>query len=63
MVIYSDGGGRHPALQGNNLELLGKLMDKGTGLLTIHYAVEPTTPRATRNSSPGRAAVSRRIGR
>ena len=48
VVIYSDGGGRHPALQGNNLELLSKLMDKGTGLLTIHYAVEPTTAKGNK---------------
>ena len=28
VVIYSDGGGRHPALGGNNLETLGKLVKK-----------------------------------
>ncbi|MBL67659.1 MAG: dehydrogenase [Verrucomicrobiales bacterium] len=48
VVIYSDGGGRHPALGGNNLELLGKLMAKGAGFLTIHYAVEPTTNKGNR---------------
>jgi len=50
VVIYSDGGGRHPALGGgsNNLELLGKLMDKGVGFLTIHYAVEPTTNKGNK---------------
>ncbi len=48
VVIYSDGGGRHPALQGKNLELLGKLMDKGVGFLTIHYAVEPTTDKGNK---------------
>jgi hypothetical protein len=42
LVIYSDGGGRHPALQGNRLETLGRILNKGTGLATIHYAVEPT---------------------
>ena len=42
LVIYSDGGGRHPALQGNRLETLGRILGKGTGLATIHYAVEPT---------------------
>ena len=31
VVIYADGGGRHPALQGNNLEKLGKLMKTGAG--------------------------------
>ena len=48
VVIYSDGGGRHPALQGKNLELLGKLMDKGVGFLTIHYAVEPVTAKGNK---------------
>jgi len=48
VVIYSDGGGRHPALGGKNLETLGKLMDKGVGLLTIHYAVEPTTNKGNK---------------
>ncbi len=48
VVIYSDGGGRHPALGGNNLETLGKLMDKGVGFLTIHYAVEPTTNKGNK---------------
>ena len=48
VVIYSDGGGRHPALGGNNLEILGKLMDKGVGFLTIHYAVEPTTNKGNK---------------
>lgn len=42
IVIYSDGGGRHPALVGNRLEVLGKLMKKGVGFGCIHYAVEPT---------------------
>ena len=48
VVIYSDGGGRHPALGGKNLETLGKLMDKGVGFLTIHYAVEPTTNKGNK---------------
>ena len=48
VVIYSDGGGRHPALGGNNLETLGKLMDRGVGFLTIHYAVEPTTNKGNK---------------
>ena len=48
VVIYSDGGGRHPALGGSNLETLGKLMDKGVGFLTIHYAVEPTTNKGNK---------------
>ncbi len=48
VVIYSDGGGRHPALQGNNLEKLGRLMKTGAGFLTIHYGVEPTTAKGNK---------------
>ncbi len=42
IVIYSDGGGRHPALEGDNLIVLDELMKKGVGFVTLHYAVEPT---------------------
>jgi hypothetical protein len=45
IVIYSDGGARHPALQGNRLETLGRILARGAGLATIHYAVEPTPAR------------------
>ncbi len=48
IAIYSDGGGGHPALQGDNLQTLGKLMDKGVGLALIHYAVEPTTEKGNK---------------
>ena len=48
VVIYSDGGGGHPAVRGDNLAKLGKLMDKGVGFLTIHYAVEPTTNKGNK---------------
>ena len=40
VVIYSDGGGGHPALQGNHKELLQKLVDRGGGIMMMHYAVE-----------------------
>jgi type 1 glutamine amidotransferase len=40
IVIFSDGGGGHPAIQGNRLQILGDLMKKGVGLGCIHYAVE-----------------------
>jgi type 1 glutamine amidotransferase len=40
VVIYSDGGGGHPALQRDHLKVLGQLMSKGVGLGCIHYAVE-----------------------
>ncbi len=42
VVIYSDGGGGHPALQGDRLLQLDKEMKRGCGFLTLHYAVEPT---------------------
>ena len=42
VVIYSDGGGGHPFLQGDRLKTIGALMDKGVGLAALHYACEPT---------------------
>lgn len=38
IVIYSDGGGGHPSLP--HLDSLKKHMDRGAGLVCIHYAVE-----------------------
>jgi type 1 glutamine amidotransferase len=40
VVIYSDGGGGHPFIQQNRLQVLGELMKKGVGLGCVHYAVE-----------------------
>lgn len=40
IVVYSDGGGGHPFIQGNRLQVLEGLMNKGVGLGCIHYAVE-----------------------
>jgi putative membrane-bound dehydrogenase-like protein len=40
VVIYSDGGGGHPALQADHLETLKAAMDHGTGFVCLHYAVE-----------------------
>jgi type 1 glutamine amidotransferase len=42
VVLYSDGGGGHPALQDDRLQQLDRLMKKGVGLVCIHYATEPT---------------------
>jgi type 1 glutamine amidotransferase len=42
IVIYSDGASGHPFLQGDRLKTIGTLMDKGVGLVCIHFAVEPT---------------------
>lgn len=40
ILIFADGGGGHPAVQNNRLELLGGLMKKGVGLMCAHYGVE-----------------------
>jgi hypothetical protein len=40
VVIYCDGGARHPILEGNRKELLGGLAKKGVGLGFMHYGVE-----------------------
>lgn len=45
IVVYSDGGGGHPFLNGDKLQKIGALMQKGVGLGAIHYAVEPTTAK------------------
>lgn len=42
VVVYSDGGDGHPLLRDGRLKLLGDLLHKGTGLVCLHYAVEPT---------------------
>ena len=63
VVIYSDGGGGHPAVRGDNLLKLGKLMEKGVGFLTIHYAVEPTTTKGNKEFIDWQGGVSRPTGR
>ncbi len=40
ILIYSDGGPRHPLLQGNNLAAIKPAMDRGCGWVNLHYAVE-----------------------
>ena len=40
IVFFMDGGGGHPMIQGKRLETLKGLMDKGVGLVCLHYAVE-----------------------
>jgi type 1 glutamine amidotransferase len=42
IVVYADGGGRHPLLADDHLRVIGDLMKKGVGLACLHYAVEPT---------------------
>lgn len=45
IFIYSDGGGRHLALQKDRLEFLRTLMAKGVSLGLAHYAVEVPADR------------------
>lgn len=40
VVMYADGGGRHPA--NPHLEAVNKLQEKGCGVVCIHYGVETT---------------------
>jgi hypothetical protein len=40
VVIYSDGGGGHPAIQLERLERLRRLVARGMGFGCMHYAVE-----------------------
>jgi type 1 glutamine amidotransferase len=41
ILIYSDGGGSHPAVQGERLAQLAAQMKRGCGFVCLHYAVEP----------------------
>lgn len=40
VVIYADGGGKHPAVVDGHLDTLRKLMAKGVGFGCMHYGVE-----------------------
>lgn len=48
VVIYADGGGKHPALQGDHLTTLQKLIDRGVGFGAMHYGVEVPPGRANK---------------
>jgi hypothetical protein len=41
ILIYSDGEGGQPGLQGDHLAQLDKEMKRGCGFVCLHYAVEP----------------------
>jgi type 1 glutamine amidotransferase len=44
VIIYADGGGGHPAIQGDHKKVLNNLADQGVGLGFMHYGVEiPST--------------------
>jgi type 1 glutamine amidotransferase len=40
VVIFADGGAKHPALQGDHLTTLEKLIKRGVGFGCMHYGVE-----------------------
>jgi type 1 glutamine amidotransferase len=40
IVFFMDGGGGHPIIQPDHLDTIQRLMDKGVGLVCLHYAVE-----------------------
>jgi type 1 glutamine amidotransferase len=40
LVIFSDGGGGHPAIQDERLGVVEKLIERGAGFGCIHYGVE-----------------------
>ncbi|MCB1224671.1 MAG: ThuA domain-containing protein [Verrucomicrobiales bacterium] len=46
VVIYADGGGKHPAVQGDHLATLQKLVDRGVGFACMHYGVEVVPEQA-----------------
>lgn len=40
VLFYMDGGGNHPVIKPERMELIQKLLDKGVGFVNLHYAVE-----------------------
>src|SRR5262249_30892382 len=40
VVLYMDGGGGHPAIKPERMELVQKLVDDKAGFVNLHYAVE-----------------------
>ncbi|HZE95648.1 MAG TPA: ThuA domain-containing protein [Planctomycetota bacterium] len=40
VVLYADGGGGHPFLQADHLQVIGDLARKGVGIGAMHYGVE-----------------------
>jgi type 1 glutamine amidotransferase len=40
ILLYMDGGGRHPVVQRNRLAEIDQLMRRGVGMCCAHYAVE-----------------------
>lgn len=40
LVFFSDGGGANPLIVDDRLATIGRLMEKGVGLVLVHYSVE-----------------------
>lgn len=40
IMLFMNGGGGHPVVRGDHLQIIGKLMQKGIGLGCYHYGVE-----------------------
>jgi type 1 glutamine amidotransferase len=40
VVIYADGGGGHPFIQGDHLKVIADLVKRGVGIGAMHYGVE-----------------------
>ena len=40
VVLFSDGGGRNPFIEGDHPDVLAKLAKKGVGIANMHFAVE-----------------------
>ncbi len=63
IIIYSDGGSGHPALQGDHLQLLenSREAESGSGSFTMPW--NPRLPPDRRSSSNGLAALRKSTGR
>lgn len=48
ILLYMDGGGGHPAIQGDRLQQIQALMEKGVGFAAFHYATEVPKDRGGR---------------
>lgn len=46
VVLYSDGGGGHPYIQGDHAKVIGDLAKKGVGIGMMHFAVEVPKDKA-----------------
>jgi hypothetical protein len=40
VVFFMDGGGGHPVIQKDHMDVVGKLLEKKVGFVNLHYAVE-----------------------